>query len=166
MSAEAAATVARPTAWFGAAACVGIVHAGWSVYWALGGTWMLASVGQWAVQAAHDRPLAAQLSLWTVALAKIVAAVVPLLAHRGLLPWPRVWRALTWAGAVGLLLYGLSNVIVSGAVLAGVITPDEPVNTVAHQGHAYLWGPLFAVWGLALLVGLRRSAGQWRSVGQ
>lgn len=147
----------RTTAWFWVAAGIGTVHAAWSVYWALGGTWMLASVGQWAVQAAADPTPGARLALWGVAVVKLLAAWVPLLAHRGVLPLARLWRALTWAGAAGLVLYGLANIGASTAVLAGWITPEVPVNTEAHLGHAVLWGPLFALWGVALLLAQLRT---------
>lgn len=38
-------------------ACIaGTVHAGFSLYWALGGQWLLATVGQWAVQLSAEAP--------------------------------------------------------------------------------------------------------------
>lgn len=73
------------TRWFWVAGVIGSVHGAWSVYWALGGTWMLASVGQWALEAAADPSPAATAGLWGVALVKFIAAWVPLFAHRGLL---------------------------------------------------------------------------------
>jgi hypothetical protein len=90
------------------------------------------------------------LVLGLVALVKAAAAVIPVLvAYR--MPWPQVWRVVSWVGGAGLLLYGGANVVISGAVLAGLIRVDGGYDRTAMIGHVALWNPLFALWGLALL---------------
>ena len=42
-----------------AAAAAGLVHAGFSLYWAFGGRRLLGTVGQWLVDLARARPVAA-----------------------------------------------------------------------------------------------------------
>ena len=59
-----------------------------------------------------------------MALVKAAAAVIPALVAYERVPSPRVWRAISWVGAVGLVLYGGANVVVSGAVLAGLVDAD------------------------------------------
>ncbi len=41
-------------------------------------------------------------------------------------------------------------------VLAGAVAPDGGYDRAGQVGHAWLWDPLFLVWGIALVVGLLR----------
>lgn len=141
--------LARALAWV--ALALGLAHAGFSAYWALGGRWLLRTVGEWAVTLADTDPQRAGLILGAVALVKAAAAVIPLLTAYGQMPWPRVWRLISWVGAGGLVLYGGANVVGSGAVLAGLVRVDGGYDRAATIGHVALWDPLFAMWGLALL---------------
>lgn len=141
-----------------AAACAGLVHAAFSLYWALGGDWLLPTVGQWAVDAGNDAPLSAGLLLGGVAAVKAVVAVVPVLAVRGTvrLP-PRVWRPLGCVAAVVLTAYGALNSVVAWLVLGGVVRTADGFDHDAMRGHGYLWDPLFLLWGLLLGSGLFAS---------
>lgn len=56
-----------------------------------------------------------------------------------------------------LVAYGGSNTIVALAVLAGVVRREGGYDAGAMMGHAYLWDPLFFLWGGALVVSLRLS---------
>jgi hypothetical protein len=133
---------------------LGLTHAGFSAYWGFGGRWLLRTVGEWAVRLADADQQRASLVLGGVALVKAVAAIIPALVAYGRMPWPRAWRAISWVGAVGLVLYGGVNVVVSGAVLAGLITVEGGYDRAAMIGHVALWDPLFALWGLVLLSSL------------
>jgi Protein of unknown function (DUF3995) len=134
------------------AACTfGLIHAGFSGYWAVGGDWLLLTVGQWAVRLADAAPVQASIVLAAVALVKVAAAVVPVLNAYGRLPWPGLWRAISWVGASALILYGGANVIIAWLVLSAVITPAGGYDRTSMLGHAVLWDPLFLLWGLALL---------------
>lgn len=87
---------------------------------------------------------------------------MPLLVASGRLP-ARPWRALCWAGAVVLVAYGVANTAGAWAVWAGLVDspaadPASP-DHAALLGHALLWDPLFALWGLLLCAGLARSRG-------
>ena len=114
---------ARGLAWV--ALVLGLTHAGFSAYWALGGRCLLRTVGEWAVTLAASDP-----------------------GRAGLI---------SWVGAVGLVLYGGANVVVSGAVLAGLIQVDGGDDRAAMIGHVALWDPLFALGGCALLGSLWMS---------
>ena len=143
-------------------ACIaGTVHAGFSLYWALGGQWLLATVGQWAVQLSVEAPLEAGLWLGVVAVVKLLAATIPVAVAYGRMPRQRLWRAVSWAGGLLLVVYGGVNMLVSGAVLGGVVRPAGGYDLIAMIGHAWLWDPLFFLWGIALLLSLwysRRSS--------
>ena len=136
------------------AAVAGITHAAFSLFWALGGRWLLPTVGQWAVDYAREAPLATGILLSCVAGVKCAVALAPLLASRGRLPHPRMWRGLAWIAAVVLTGYGAVNSIVAWLVLGGVLRPEGGFDRQSMSGHAYLWDPLFLVWGLLLGAGL------------
>ena len=75
MTTEARTHTGRGLVWVAAAA--GVVHAAFSLYWALGGTWLLATVGRWAVDLGRDEPALAGIALGLVTLVKLAAALVP-----------------------------------------------------------------------------------------
>ena len=136
------------------AAAAGLLHAAASAYWAVGGRWQLASVGDWAVTLADDRPVASALALGVVAVAKAGAAV---------LPWVNEWvrgrvhrqvRVCGWCTGGVLFVWGAVSTVSAAAVLAGVIVPDGDHDRTAMIGHAVVWDPLFTVWGAALRTGL------------
>lgn len=136
------------------ACATGIVHAASSLYWALGGRWLLPTVGEWAVAAVETSPLQAGVLLGMIGIIKVAAAVIPVGVEFGRIPWVRFWRFVCWVGGLFLIAYGGVNAIVSGAVLAGLIRPDGGYETDAMIGHALLWDPLFFVWGVALVTWL------------
>ncbi len=144
--------VSRGLVW--AAGAAGAVHAGFSLYWAFGGRWLLATVGQWAVDLSVERPLAAGITLGLVAAIKFLGAAVPVGLAYGRVPWPRLWRGISWAGGLLLVAYGGINTLFGLAVLAGVVRPEGGYDLDAMRGHAYLWDPLFFLWGSALVLSL------------
>lgn len=145
------APAARAAFW--TAAVLGTLHAAWSAYWAAGGRVLLETVGQWAVEAADAQPGFAFRVLTVVALAKLAGAWIPLLAETGRIPGRRFWRFLAWIGGPALILYGGADVVVGSAVLLGWLDA-EVTDRQALIGHAFIWGPHFALWGVALTVGL------------
>lgn len=149
-----------------AAAVVGLVHAAFSLYWAVGGEWLLSTVGQWTLDLRSSRPGLAALALIVIAAVKAAGAVLPLLATLNRVRWPRLWRGLAWAGAPVLVLYGGANTLVGTLVLAGAIRPDGGYDRQAMIGHTYLWDPLFLVWGVLLLGGLWITRDRWAKAWQ
>lgn len=141
------------TRWLALAAVLGVVHAGFSLYWAAGGPWLLETLGERIVTTfAGLRWL-----LYPVGLVKLVAAVAPLWLHRRGWPGRRFWRPVSWLGAVILVGWGGANTVVGNLVLGGVITSPDGFDRAGMVGHAYLWDPLFLAWGLALAAGLVAS---------
>lgn len=143
------------------AGLAGVVHAGFSLYWALGGRWLLVTVGQWALDLSIKAPLAAGITLGLVAAAKLLGAAIPIGVAYARVPWPRFWRRVSWIGGLLLVAYGGINTTVALAVLAGLVRPEGGYDPDAMRGHAYLWDPLFLIWGAALVLSLwlsRRSS--------
>jgi len=126
------------------AALAGTIHGAASIYWGLGGQWLLETVGEDVV----GRFEGLGWIIIVVGLVKIAFALSPLLADTG---W---WRAFHWLGAIVLVLWGGTNTVVVNLVLSGVLPPGENYDHAAMIGHGWLWDPLFLLWGLALAIGL------------
>ncbi|MGH3266470.1 MAG: DUF3995 domain-containing protein, partial [Trebonia sp.] len=136
------------------AAAAGLVHGAFSLYWALGGRWLLDTVGAWAIDLADRAPASAAVLLLAIAGVKIGGALCPLLNEAGRLPGSvRIWRRVFLVGALLLIGYGGLNTI--GAWIGIVI---ERTATASRFGHAALWDPLFLLWGVLLLLGIRAAA--------
>jgi hypothetical protein len=137
------------------AAVAGGVHATFSLYWAVGGDWLLDTVGKGAVELQRKHRLAAAALLLAVTAVKVGGAGLPILVERAPGTWyRRVVRAASWLGGCFLVAYGCLYAGMSNAVLHGLITVPGEVDRRGMIGHAYLWDPLFALWGAALVVGL------------
>jgi Protein of unknown function (DUF3995) len=93
-----------------AAFAVGLLYAAVSVYWGLGGGWLLDTVGASMTQAGRSASALVVLAVWCAVGLKVIAAVLPLLAVGAAAARsrrPRPIRALTWVEAVILTGYGL-----------------------------------------------------------
>lgn len=145
-----------------AAGVLGTLHAASSICWAIGGQWLLATVGQWAMDAATGGSRWVFVGLFLIRLIKLAAAWIPLLAQSGLIPWLRFWRVVSWVGGPALILYGGANAVLGTAVLVGWID-SEVTDHEAMVGHAFIWSPHFALWGAALTVALMGSRGSVRA---
>lgn len=132
------------------AAVCGTVHAATSVYWSLGGTWLLETAGQRLIHQFAE-------SMWILALvgiAKLLAALVPLGFCWSTSRLAVVIRGICWIGGVALVVWGGVNTVVAHLVLAGAVAAGPEFDRLGMIGHAWLWDPLFLVWGAALIVGL------------
>lgn len=133
-----------------AATALGGVHAGFSLYWAAGGTALVWSLGSDLVASFQGRE-------WLLALIgafKLIAAVAPLaLAFWGWPAW-RLTRSVCWLGASVLIIWGGLNTVVANLVLAGAVQPQSGFDRSGMIGHAWLWDPLFLAWGISVAIGL------------
>lgn len=141
------------------AAVAGLLHAAASLYWALGGEWLLDTVGQFAVDMQRSGDVTVTVMLWIVTLVKIAGALVPLVDHLRL-PAHRWVRVVSWLGVAVMLVWGGAGMLGAWIALASG-TADG--SDRALFGHAYLWDPLFVVWAVLLAVGLLASRSWWRS---
>jgi len=135
------------------AAVLGTLHGLVSIYWGLGGRWLLETLGEAIVTRFADVVLV----LVPIGLVKIGFAWLPLVLSVRRWPARRLWRPVCWLGVAVLVLWGGLNTLVGNLVLAGVIRPGDGFDRAAMVGHAWLWDPLFLLWGATLAVGLWRS---------
>jgi hypothetical protein len=99
--------------------------------------------------------------LWVIVVLKLVGAGAPLIfVGVGHLPaWTRSrrTRALGWAAAVGLTVYGGVLSVAGWLIEAGVVDAADDADEHALAWHAYFWDPWFALWGGAFVVAMWRS---------
>jgi len=140
----------------------GLGYAAISVYWAVGGRWLLNTVGISLSQPGQAGHLAALLAVWGAAAVKAVAALLPLLAIG---VWPRtangglrrLARVLAWIETAILTGYGLILTASGLLVQAGVIKAAAHADRLAQTWHAHLWDPWFLIWGIFVFLALWRS---------
>lgn len=131
-------------------AAAGMVHGLFSLYWAVGGNWLISTLGDQLVAVFAGR----RWLLFPVGVIKVGFAVLPLVLHvRG---WParRFSRLVSWLGAIVLMLWGGVNTVTGNLVLIGLVRPAGGYDRPGMVGHAWLWDPLFMIWGAALTIGL------------
>ena len=123
-----------------------------SVYWALGGTAGLDTVGGAIEQLARTRdPAGIALGLGAGVL-KVAGGLLALALVR---PWgraipDRLLLGAAWTASVVLTGYGGLLVAVGAMVLTGLISPAGPVDRTALRWHVLLWDLWFLVWGCCL----------------
>jgi len=132
-----------------AAAVLAFGSAAVSLYWTLGGTVLLDTVGGTFEDLARERSTVLGV---LVVLVKVAAG---LLALAFVQPWgTRVGRRLllvsAGVGSAVLVVYGGVLVLVGGLVLADLITPSAPVDEHPLRWHVFVWDLWFLVWGMAL----------------
>jgi Protein of unknown function (DUF3995) len=146
-----------------AACACGLAYVAIGLYWALGGSWLLATVG---ASLAGTSSAAVMFAVWAAVALKAIAAFLPLVAIGAFYRPPRGrerWlRRLTWIEALILTAYGLVLTATGLLVQSGVIAPPGNADHRALRWHAYLWDPWFLVWGLLVTTALvqgRRQRG-------
>jgi hypothetical protein len=143
-----------------AAFAFGLLYAVVSLYWGLGGSWLLDTVGASLAQPGRSVSAAVVLAVWCAAGLKVIAAVLPLLAvgaGAARVRWRHLIRALACVEAAILTVYGLNLTAVGLLVQAGLIGTPANADHRALAGHAYLWDPWLLVWGVLVTAALLRS---------
>jgi hypothetical protein len=147
----------RPLAY--AAAGLALASAAVSLFWTLGGTLLLDTVGGAIEDLARERSLGAlALGAGTVLL-KVAAALLALALVRVPVARPS-WRWLLIAsGAAGavLILWGGANVLVGALVLGDVVAPGAAVDERSLRWHVFVWDLWFLVWGVLLALAVARQ---------
>lgn len=136
------------------AAVVGVIHGAFSLYWAFGGTWLLETI---AVDASSLEGLGWLVVL--IGLAKIAFALIPLTGDIRTITFGNLrtyGRSIGYLGMIALIVYGGVNTVGANLVLGGII-PRDDYDLPSMIGHAWLWDPLFLLWGVLLLIGLLRT---------
>jgi hypothetical protein len=145
-----------------AACAAGLAYAAISVSWALGGTWLLDTIGGALEQQGRAGNPGIIVAVWAAAVLKIIGAIVPLAAAevtpgQATTAWRRRMRVLAWLEAAILTVYGLALTGAGLLVQSGAIAPAASADHRALAWHAYLWDPWFLLWGVLVTASLVRS---------
>lgn len=137
-----------------AACIVGLLFAAVSVYWGLGGTWLLNTLDRRIEAQALSGNTGIYVAVWTAVVLKTTAALLPLLALRSLRrpAWNRTASVLAWLAACFLILYGVVQTTLGLLAIHGSTDVDGRV-----AWSAYLWDPWFLIWGVLAAAALLRS---------
>ena len=144
-----------------AAAIVAFAYALVSLYWALGGHALVATVGGYVEQFARRGGAVPVLVALAAAAAKVAGGLLALALVR---PWgrrvPRRWLLMgSSVASVLLVVYGGLNVLAGALVLFDVIHPAGRVDRTALRWHVGVWDLWFLVWGILLALA---AIGYWR----
>lgn len=143
------------------AAALAFAYAAVSLYWATGGTALLATVGG-SVEEVGRRGGLPAIALGSAAtVLKVAGGMLALALIR---PWGRAipWRwllAVAGLASAVLICYGALQVTAGALVLSGAVHPAGPVDRTALRWHVALWDMWFLVWGLLLAIATLAS---WR----
>jgi hypothetical protein len=146
--------------WAGYAAFAwGLLFAGISFYWALGGGLGVDTLGGTLEQLARARDPAIIAAVWVTGFLKVGGALLALALVE---PWGRrlprpLLLLLGWGAAAVLTLYGGVLVTSEALVATGLVRPAD-VDWKPLLWHLYVWDMSFLVWGV--LFGL---AAWWRT---
>jgi Protein of unknown function (DUF3995) len=137
-----------------AALVIGLAYVAISAYWALSGTWLLATVSSSLVTGHQSATVA--MAVWAAVVFKGLGALLPLYVCRLVPPSRRHGRLrlLAWAEGAVLTIYGFFFTLAGLLVQAGVIHQGGTADRRALVWHAYLWDPWFLVWGLFVIIAL------------
>lgn len=132
-----------------------------NLYWTLGGTFALQTVGGRLARAVAERNTTMIVVLAITVVVKLGGAGFALALVQ---PWGRVfprWLLLVcgWAAAAILIGYGSVLVGAAASVEIGIVAAPPEIDWTALRGHLYLWDMWFLVWGVLLgsaMVGFSR----------
>ena len=145
--------------WAAYGACaLAFANAGVSVYWALGGTGGLDTVGGFAERWARSPSVAALIMIWVTVVLKMLGGFLALALVR---PWgarvpPRLVLLAGTAAAAVLILYGGVLVISAVLVETGAVRPATPIDWRGLRWPLGLWDLWFLIWGVLLGIAVWR----------
>lgn len=147
------------------AAVLAFAYAALSLYWAAGGTALLATVGGTIEELARRGGLPAVALGSAATVLKVAGGLLALaLARRWDRTITRRWLlAAAGIASVTLICYGAMQVTAGALVLSGALQPAGVVDHAALRWHVALWDMWFLVWGL-LLAGATTAS--WRHRGR
>ncbi|MEJ7635329.1 DUF3995 domain-containing protein [Aeromicrobium sp.] len=141
----------EPRPWLLATTVLGLAHAAVSLWWALGGTWLLGTVGGQIEEWGRAGSPGLRLLLLVVVAVKVTAVALTWLA---VLRGGRIERILAWTAGAVLTAYGGMFTFVGVLVVSDVVSAPAEADLYALKWHALFWDPWFLLWGLCTLAAM------------
>ena len=135
------------------ACALALAHGTVSGLWAAGGSALLGTIGGSLEELGRAGGLLVRAGLWLVAVVKVGAGVIVVLALKSPIV-PRLVRGFGWLEAIVLIGYGGVLTAVGLLVQAGAIRTGPDANRRALAWHAFFWDPWFLFWGVAAFAAL------------
>lgn len=124
----------------------GSLHSLATFYWAFGGNLGLATVGEWTIEFKENYGTKFLIVLLFVGGFKLSATWIPIILN---FKENKLISIIAYIGGTILFIYGSLNTISGWLKLLGVISVNFKLSII---GQAFIWDPLFLLWGLGLLI--------------
>lgn len=124
----------------------GSLHSLATFYWAFGGNLGLATVGEWTIEFKENYGTKFLIVLLFVGVFKLSATWIPIILN---FKENKLISIIAYIGGTILFIYGSLNTISGWLKLLGVISVNFKLSII---GQAFIWDPLFLLWGLGLLI--------------
>lgn len=120
-----------------------------SLYWALGGEWLLETIGEAVTEPARSGDPAAVAAVWASVVVKFAAGVAALGLLQRWGQWFPRWFLVGggWLAAGLLLLYGGASTVQQLLMASGVVEVSATFEPVLYW-HLFLWSPYWLVGGV------------------
>jgi hypothetical protein len=149
------------------AAGVGFAFAVPNLYWGLGGTRGLATLGGEIERRAREGDEVILALNWVSVVLKVLGGLLALaLVERWGRRLPRRGiRAAAWIGAGVLVVYGAAQTTAVLMAFLGIVEPEDHPGDSVLRWRLFVWEPWFLVWGLLLAVATWLSSPRQRTTG-
>jgi hypothetical protein len=129
----------------------GSLHSLATFYWAFDGELGLETVGYWTIEFKQNYGVEFLIILFFVGLLKLTATWTPIIL---LFKENILINIMSYIGGSFLIVYGGLNSISGWLKILGIIPFDFKLSII---GQAFIWDPLFLLWGLGLLIFLKSN---------
>lgn len=124
----------------------GTLHSLATFYWSFGGELGLLTVGQWTLDLKSKYGSLVLFILFILGIFKLSATWMPLLL---VYKTNKFLMFISYIGAIILILHGGLNAFVGWLKFLNLL-PRQYIPS--EIGQAFIWDPLFLIWGLSLLI--------------
>ncbi|KRG11370.1 hypothetical protein ACA31_00235 [Staphylococcus sp. NAM3COL9] len=127
----------------------GSLHSLATFYWSFGGELGLLTVGNWTISLKQTYDNKFLLILFLLGIFKISSTWIPLILNY---KNNKFINTISYIGATILVIHGGINTISGWLKLLGIIPIEFKLSLI---GQAFVWDPMFLIWGTGLIVFLR-----------
>ncbi|WP_017547681.1 DUF3995 domain-containing protein [Salinicoccus carnicancri] len=124
----------------------GTLHSIATFYWSFGGEIGLLTVGQWTLGMKERYGYTVLAGLFVLGLFKLAAAWMPFILYNN---DNKLLEIISYVGGGILVIHGGVNTVAGWLKILGVLPRQYALSEI---GQAFIWDPLFLLWGAGLIV--------------